>query len=146
MMKRIRAIVRSTARSCPGICAGTVLVLVGCRDPMGPNREVMVEVQGHYVAGFESSGFAPCDSARGWWVESTDAVPEFRRFLSTLPPVQGPYVIGTYPPPVFVRWRGVRSRKGEYGHLGAMSYKFEPRALVFVRAKGENDCASGSQR
>jgi hypothetical protein len=116
-------------------------LLNGCRNPLRSSREVVVEVSGHYGAGWEGAGFAPCDSARGWWVERTDSVPEFARFLGTLPPIKTP--MGSYAPQVFVRWRGVRSRKGEYGHGGGSPDAFEPRQLLLVQAKTPNDCQQG---
>lgn len=115
--------------------------LLACRGPSGDAPGVRrvargreVEVGGRYTHGFETSAFRACGSAAAWWVTSLRAVPSVRAAADARRPA------GRMGSTVYVRWRGVVSDSGAYGHLAAYPHAFSPTAVVTVGDEAPADC------
>jgi hypothetical protein len=118
--------------------AAAALLLAACggaASPTWPPGEQVVEARGHYTLGFETNAFVPCGASQGWWVRSLDSVPDVRAYLAARQQAD-PRAYVT----LFVRWRGVLSDTGRYGHLDAFPREFRPRAALEVRDTTAIDC------
>ena len=103
----------------------------GCQ-PVAPEREY----RGHYTGGFEASDFVSCagegDRDNNWWVE---LLPEARQGLHW---GEGDDVgnASRY----YVRWRGVLSPPGRYGHMSAGTHQLAVTQVLEVRRPTATDC------
>ena len=85
--------------------------------------------RGYVSFGFETSEFRPCGSKEQWWVLSTrDLSARYKKLSANM-----------YSP-VFVRLRGVPTKLGQYGHLGAYQRQFEVTAVLESRPPKSDDC------
>jgi hypothetical protein len=98
----------------------------------------LFEASGRYFYGFEVNTFVPCGAARGWWVTSLDSVPAVREYQAAQ--AANATSARVWGDAAFVRWQGVRSDSGQYGHLGGAAYEFAPRAVFVVRDTSMADC------
>ena len=114
---------------------GLLTACGGATDPGRPPETPLVDMRGRYTLGFEANTFLPCGAGRAWWVSSLDSVPAVGAYLTSRPapaPQRGTTL--------FVRWRGVLSDSGSYGHLGAYPREFRPREALEVRDTTAADC------
>ncbi len=105
----------------------------GACSLLGEDAETGV-FEGFYALGFEDSTFEPCARDERWWVAPVDeetARELNERYLEA-------YEQGGVR--VFVRLRGVRSRKGSYGHLGSYERQLTVSQVLDVRAARPGDC------
>ena len=111
--------------------AALLIMLVGL-TACGGRSELR---QGYVVFGFETSAFQPCGDAEQWWLTGdTDVMGELdRAFLA---------VDGTTSARLFAEVRGVLSREGNYGHLGAYPREFHVTEVVQARPEMEGDCTN----
>jgi hypothetical protein len=85
--------------------------------------------RGHYSTGFEESAFHPCGSAEVWWVDVDEkAEPQWSRAMAAHDRLS------------YVEWRGVRTGKGRYGHLGQYSRDLRVVDVTRVRQPRPDDC------
>lgn len=119
-----------------------------CYEP--PYSERKGVFRGHWVAGFESSGFNPCpDSSLGI---GTGLLPGKRlgrsRAWATLSPAARRQSIDwpdnaprdSWGPRYFVVWRGTLKGPGMYGHMGVSEFEMLVDRIVLVRIPGDGDC------
>jgi hypothetical protein len=107
-----------------------VLPLGACEWPTSPRTG---EYRGIYVSAFEASSFRACPSRAGWWWLSGELGPIF----DALPPRAGPELsLAGY-----IRVRGVRSKHGQYGHLGSYPYELVVREVLEVSADTAGKCS-----
>jgi hypothetical protein len=96
---------------------------------------VEIEVEGTYLAGFETSRLTPSSkefAGQRWWLQSTE---DFNQRYKALSPKEegGPRLAG---PEVFVRLRGRLTGPGRYGHLNSYDHEFDvTEMLEMKRAK-----------
>jgi hypothetical protein len=112
-----------------------------------------VEMRGHYAAGFEMSSFVPCPgSLQGLpgaahlarsriWVTIAEDARGLQRARAH-EHEQEPNVTPGGPEWHFVRWTGVLSGPGSYGHLGVASYLFRVEALRYFSDESPRGCPS----
>lgn len=117
--------------------------LTNCAEP--PVHTWTGEFRGHYVYGFESSDFTPCDvklerldgtayeNEQQWvWVQSfaSDATEG----------IKWPEPNDKYYPKYYVRWRATVTGPGSYGHMGVGMYQMRVERVLEVREPGADDC------
>jgi hypothetical protein len=91
--------------------------------------------QGYVVLGFETSAFQPCGDAEQWWLSGdTDVMGELENAFADLG--------GTAGARLYVEVRGVLSREGSYGHLGAYPREFHVTEVVDARPAEDGDCSA----
>jgi hypothetical protein len=95
----------------------------------GCNGDTELESEGLLTFDFEVSSFLPCGSQEAWWVVATNELSQQYGALN-VPPGQS----------AFARLRGVRSGRGNYGHLGSYRHEFEVTEVVTLRLAQEADC------
>jgi hypothetical protein len=109
--------------------AALLIMLVGL-TACGGRSELR---QGYVVFGFETSAFQPCGDAEQWWLTGdTDVMGELDRALLAVDETTGARL--------YVEVRGVLSREGNYGHLGAYPREFHVTEVVQARPEMEGDC------
>ena len=95
------------------------------------------EYRGHYTGGFEASDFVACggegDRDSNWWVE---LVSEARHGVQW---GEGDDVGNAMR--YYVRWRGVLSPPGRYGHMSAGRHQLAVTQVLEVRRPTPADCA-----
>lgn len=90
-------------------------------------------VRGRVSFGFEEAAFRPCRSDEQWWLTGSDNdIVELQNKWNALG-------LEWYTPG-YAELEGTRSRKGEYGHLGAYQREFEVTDVKEVRLLREGEC------
>ncbi len=84
---------------------------------------------GRLSFGFEVSAFKPCGVEEIWWVSGSESL--FRQYNE---------IADTEYEEVYARLRGVKSKKGAYGHMGAYQREFTVSEAVVVRKLKSGDC------
>lgn len=116
-----------------------------CIEP--PEQTVRGTFEGHYTSGFEDESFRPCRDfpiQRGdaydqqnqvAWV-AFDSVaardPRLRAILKESEPGER----------LFVRWSGILTGPGSYGHLGTAEYLLRVEKILEIRKAGATACAA----
>ena len=91
-------------------------------------------VKGMYVSAFERSDFIPCGADEHWWLTG-DAYSDIEKFIheNKLRRTEDDW----YPNvPVYLEVRGTKSKKGEWGHLGAYQRELSTIKLVLIKVDG----------
>jgi hypothetical protein len=120
--------------------------LRNCEEP--PVRTWSGEFRGHYVGGFETSGFAPCvpfESFVGTAYEGADLILAWVGFSeaasaqarSMWPPDT---TRAQESPPMYVRWRATVTGPGRYGHMGVSLYEMGVTEVMELRRAAPSDC------
>lgn len=96
---------------------GLSVLSAACPIPANPSQGAGT-FEGLYLQGFEVSAFTPCgkgapSSDTGYWVTGNA---EFNQRYNDLATTRGPNAFG---PVVYVKFTGLLSPLGRYGHLGA---------------------------
>lgn len=86
-------------------------------------------IAGRLSFGFEVSAFKPCGVDEVWWVSGPETL--FRQYNE---------IADTEYEEVYARLRGVKSKKGEYGHLGAYQREFSVSEALVIRKLKSGDC------
>lgn len=124
----------------PGDTLAPLLVRVSTRGCPPVNAER--EYRGHYTLGFEASDFVPCgvkDRREGnWWVE---VLAQARRGLRW-----GEGDDAGNAARYYVRWRGVLSPPGRYGHMSAGDHQLAVTRVFEVRRPAPGDCGPDRRR
>lgn len=102
------------------------LALVAAAAGCGASPSVY---RGHYSVGFEKREFVPCGSPERWWATGP---------LAASLAVQAGTDRGEGT--IFVEWRGKKSSRGHFGHLGVYDRELEVRKVIRTHAAGPNDC------
>lgn len=145
----ISAPVWVAAAACPGAPRSAVFLMVprphgdtlhplvvrvssrGC-PPVSDEREY----RGHYTGGFEASDFVPCGGEgrpeTNWWVE---LLPQARAGVHW---GDGDDVGNAFR--YYVRWRGVLSPPGRYGHMSAGTRQLAVTRVLEVHRPTPGDC------
>ncbi len=91
--------------------------------------------EGFFTAGRAGRIFRPCGSRAAWWVQNP-------AFEDTADELEQRYTeIATRPyEPVYVRFRGEASRKGQYGPLHSYQRVVYVNEILDVREQQEGDC------
>ncbi len=114
-----------------GVRAAAALIVLATLSACAGRSELR---QGHVVLGFETSSFQPCGDAEQWWLSGdTDVMGELGKAFTDLG--------GTAEARLFVEVRGVLSREGSYGHLGAYPREFHVTEVVEARLGQPADCS-----
>jgi hypothetical protein len=93
--------------------------------------------QGYVVLGFETSAFQPCgDAEQGWLSGDTDVMRELEDAFAGMGETAGARLL--------VEVRGVLSREGSYGHLGAYPREFHVTEVLEARPSQAGDCGAGA--
>ena len=87
------------------------------------------EIEGRLSFGFEVSAFKPCGVEEIWWVSGPESL--FRQYNETA---------DTEYEKVYARLKGVKSKKGAYGHMGAYQREFAVSEALVVRKLISGDC------
>jgi len=90
---------------------------------------------GRFESGFETSAFHPCGSEEQWWV-TADSGAWARLHAPPARTDSGGYLEAV----AFVRLRGRRSPRGEYGHVGAYDRELRVTEVLEVRPPAEAEC------
>ena len=119
------------------------ITLTGCNEP--PVHTWTGEFRGHYIPGFESSDFTPCEQklerldgtayegqTQDVWVESFGP--------DALKGIKWPKGNDPYYPKFYVRWRATITGPGSYGHLGVGMYEMRVERVLELRESRGNDC------
>lgn len=111
--------------------------------PYAPDGKVpasRVEAEGWYQLGFESSTFFPCGSSRddSWWIVQSPSLDEALEGMRTAEEKEA----GRFDMVVMVRFRGRRSGRGFFGHLGAASHLAVMDEVVSIRRGSAEDQAT----
>ena len=98
--------------------------------------------KGLYVSAFERSDFIPCGKDEHWWLQG-QAYSEIEDFIvkNSLRSGEGDWNPNA---PVYIEVVGTRSKRGEWGHMGA--YKHELNAIELVDISATNKCTNGLTR
>ena len=104
--------------------------LVQFRERLGSRSGVF---RGRYLGGFETSSFQPCGSSEHWWVELEPFHEESIRsqLNHSLTHPNGE---------IYVEWRGRRTARGKFGHLGQYVRKLEVGELIAARDTVPSEC------
>lgn len=86
-------------------------------------------IAGRLSFGFEVSAFKPCGVDEIWWVSGPESL--YRQYNE---------IADTEYEEVYARLRGVKSKKGEYGHLGAYQREFTVSQVLVIRKLKPGDC------
>ena len=121
-----------------------VLLLSACTS----TREEVLEdgvYEGFYLSAFERNEFRLCNSHEVWWVTPVPALASDMETLyeSLIKPAReiiGGEKIGRLPRKVFVRFHGVPSERGAYGHLDSYEREFYLDRIIEVRVVRRGDC------
>ncbi len=120
-------------------CASTGETVIDSRgDQEDPLRIPAPEYSGHLEFGYEVSAFTECGASEVWWIASGKALQPLNDFIdhqSVFTDDQG-FVQGR----VFVRWRGLVSAPGRYGHWGGYVRQFRVVEVLEVRMPSSGDC------
>ena len=102
-------------------------------------REVF---KGLYVSAFERSDFMPCGVGEHWWLQGR-VFSEIEEFIknNSLRSNEGDWQPNT---PVYIEVVGIRSEKGEWGHMGLYQYELSAPELVDISVT--NKCPKGLTR
>jgi hypothetical protein len=113
-------------------------VVVRCAEP--PVRSDTVELRGFYHVGFESSVFRPCDGMPPG--SRSYALPSIWVTFAPTARIEWPRRphadVGGHT--IHVRWRGILTGPGRYGHMGAGLYEFTVREVMEVRHSRPDAC------
>lgn len=111
-----------------GLLIGVLAGALGC----APRSEVQ---RGHVVFGPEVSTFQPCGTDKSWWLTGEgDAMSLLRQTYDRVGPGASEGI--------YAEVRGVLSREGSYGHLGAYAREFYITGVQEARASGPGDCTA----
>jgi hypothetical protein len=91
--------------------------------------------EGFFTAGRAGRIFRPCGSRSSWWVQN----PAFGDTADELEQRYEDIATRAYEP-IFVRFRGEASRKGQYGPLGSYQRVVYVQEILDIRAQQEGDC------
>ena len=118
-----------------GLCLSSAVLAVslsGCSLFDGrPGGRSLVHV-GQMSFGFEEAAFRPCNSDEQWWITGGDVVGEMQSRYNDLG-------VAWYEP-VYAKLKGDRSRKGQFGHLGAYQREFDVSDIVEIRLLEQGEC------
>ncbi len=115
-----------------GVRAAAALIVLATLSACAGRSELR---RGHVVLGFETSSFQPCGDAEQWWLSGdTDVMGELGNAFADLG--------GTAGARLLVEVRGVLSREGSYGHLGAYPREFHVTEVVEVGPEVDGDCGA----
>ena len=93
--------------------------------------------QGYVFFGFETSAFQPCGDAEQWWLAGdADVMGELGQAFASVRETLGARL--------YVEVRGVLSREGSYGHMGAYPREFHVTEVLTARPSREGDCVASS--
>jgi len=111
-----------------------LFLLVACEN----DEPLESTYEGQFIYGFEQSNFYPCGSDEVWWVidgeEYTRLTNEVAALAiddtTTSDSCQGAFVV----------LRGIKSKKGSYGHMGVFDREFQLTEVIDVRCGTSDDC------
>lgn len=147
-----RTLLRRTFRRRPAEDLALTVASAGCDTRV--ERQVRGVFAGHFSTGFEMSEFVPC--LRASWYIPTDTIEtfDFRRSAWVMWPRNGdppgapkkwPTPKRAYPPwnyrQYYIRFAGVITGPGSYGHLGVAGFAAEIDSILVVRTPSDSDCA-----
>jgi len=113
---------------CPPLTVLALIAVTACDRTTGP---IEGDFRGIYFVGWEASVFRGCFAREGWWMSG-----ELGPIFDALPPEsQPPWEAAAY-----VHVRGTRSKRGEYGHLGAYRYELVVDEVLEVSADTAGKC------
>jgi hypothetical protein len=91
--------------------------------------------EGFFTAGRAGRIFRPCGSRASWWVQNPP-------FGETADELEQQYESLTTRPyePIYIRFRGEASRKGQYGPLGSYQRVVYVQEILDIREYRDGDC------